>query len=306
MPETMAYKANIKSEVADVDAKLGVVVSYPATFDVIDSGMERFRKGAFARTIKSWGPEGKRRIKALFDHAPYWIVGKPTSLKEDDFGLRAETQFARTTMAKDVLTLIEDEIITEQSVGYSLLDSKPAKKNEGDEGEDFPVLDLLEAKLFEYSFLAWGMNMDTPIVDIKTEMLREMGHVNRALMEGNFETDEVPEMLEKMLRKWRRQLDLLDEVAQGEKESDNNSEPRPDRKGSPSRTPSPETPVREAEASEEAKASGKSKGSDTDLVEVHPEDLKDLLERLDGKAKSGQAEKAERELLEAFAHKVGL
>jgi phage prohead protease, HK97 family len=149
----------VPGKIKDLDTKRGVVVSYPSTFNNIDSQNERVMKGAFARTINSWGPEGKQRVKALFNHEPWSIVGKPIVLREDDIGLYAETQFVPTTLSKDVLTLVEHGVITEQSIGFSPV---VEEKNEDD-----GVLDIREVKLYEYSFLAWGANMDTPIVGVK-------------------------------------------------------------------------------------------------------------------------------------------
>ena len=179
----------------DLDVKQGVVTGYASTFGVVDDGGDRVRKGAYARTIKTWGPEGKRRIKALYQHDPAWLVGRPTILREDDVGLYHETQFSKTRLANDVLTLIHDGVITEQSIGYDTI--RKADKD--------GVRELQELRLWEYSFVTWGMNENTPIVGTKS-LADRMNRMEKALREATFETDEVPLVLERALKEWQAAL----------------------------------------------------------------------------------------------------
>jgi uncharacterized protein len=196
------------SVIKDVDGKKGIVISYPSTFDVVDGGRERVKRGAFNRTINAWGPEGKKRTKVLFNHEPWSIIGRPLVLREDDIGLYAESHIAPTRLGKDVLTLIENEVITEQSIGYNLVRSEKS--------EDDNVLDILEVKLFEYSFLAWGMNSETPIVGLKgpsrDTVKDDMRRVEKVLSSGEFETEEVPELLTRCLKQWQEDLDQEEPV----------------------------------------------------------------------------------------------
>lgn len=191
---------DVKDTLADIDMAKGIVVSYPSTFDTVDAGRERVKKGAFARTIKSWGPLGKMRTKVLFDHKPFHLIGRPLELSEDSKGLRAVSQISQTSLGKDILTLINDRVITEQSIGYDLVRQEKAKDG---------VLDILEVKLYEYSFLAWGMNEDTPIIDLKgfdpkaeESVVEQMKRMEKALHDGTFETEEIPFMLELALKQW--------------------------------------------------------------------------------------------------------
>jgi uncharacterized protein len=194
------------SVIKDIDAKRGIVVSYPSTFDVVDSGKERVKRGAFNRTINAWGPEGKKRTKVLFNHEPWSIIGRPLVLREDDYGLYAESQIVPTRLGADVLKLIESEVITEQSIGYT-----PVRQ---EKNEDDGVVDIMEVKLYEYSFLAWGMNQETPIVGMKGEgnprqLALEMQRVERALKDADFQTEDIPEMLSRVLKQWREELDSM-------------------------------------------------------------------------------------------------
>lgn len=196
------------AEIKDVDAKQGIVISYPSTFNVVDSGKDRVIKGAFKRTINSWGPEGSKRTKVLFNHEPWSIIGRPLVLREDDFGLYAESKIVPTNVGRDVLLLLENEVITEQSIGYT-----PVKH---EKNEETGVRDLQEVKLYEYSFLAWGMNERTPIVSMKREhvlgdLAVSMKRVERVLQSGEFSTDEVPEMLTRVLAQWQEDVKAMSE-----------------------------------------------------------------------------------------------
>jgi uncharacterized protein len=199
------------SVIKDIDAKKGIVVSYPSTFDVLDGGRERVKRGAFNRTINSWGPGGKKRTKVLFNHEPWSIIGRPVVLREDDYGLYAESQIVPTRLGADVLMLIENEVITEQSIGFT-----PVRTEKNDEEN---TLDILEVKLYEYSFLAWGMNSETPIIGVKGEdaadrILLDMKRVERVLKSGEFHTDDIPEMLTRVLTQWQEDLETMKKNAE--------------------------------------------------------------------------------------------
>lgn len=182
-------------EIKDINPTKRIVAGYPSTFGTLDSHGDIVDKGAFARTVNAWGPEGKNRIKALYQHDPAWLVGRPVVLREDEFGLYAETQFADTAMARDTLRLIEDGIITEQSIGYDVVRAEP-----GD-----GATHLKELRLYEYSFVTWGANEVTPITGFKgTVGLREkMERMERALKSGKFDSDDVPMMMEIAINQWK-------------------------------------------------------------------------------------------------------
>lgn len=182
-------------EIKDINPGKRIVVGYPSTFGTLDSHGDIVDRGAFARTVNAWGPEGKNRIKALYQHDPAWLVGRPLVLREDEFGLYAETQFADTAMARDTLRLIEDGIITEQSIGYDVVRAEP-----GDGANH-----LKELRLYEYSFVTWGANEVTPITGVKGQAgLREkMERMERALKSGKFDSDDVPMMMEIAINQWK-------------------------------------------------------------------------------------------------------
>ena len=149
--------------VKDIDGKKGIVRGYYSSFGVIDSWREVLVKGAFTKTVMEWGPKGKRRIKHLLHHVPYWGAGVIQELEEDNFGLLFTTKMMNHERGRDTLIEYEEGHFTEHSIGFRII------KWEWDDEND--VLLLIEVQLYEGSSVAWGANPETPVVDIKA--LRE-------------------------------------------------------------------------------------------------------------------------------------
>lgn len=119
---------------------------YASIFGNIDDGGDIMQAGAFAKTIN----ENIKRIKVLFMHNVMSVIGLPTKLFEDTKGLYFDAQVSKTTLGKDVMTLIHDKVITDMSIGYN-----PIKWSWDEEME---VRTLQEVRLWEISPVTWGMN----------------------------------------------------------------------------------------------------------------------------------------------------
>jgi len=207
-------------QLKDLDRKSGVVVGYFSTKHVKDSVGDIILDGAYKRTINSWGPRGKNRIKVLRQHNPTLLLGRPLVLEEDDIGLYHESKISKTSLGLDTLTLLEDGVITEQSIGYDIVDGEF-----GDELDEdgWPTFFLREIRLWEGSFVTWGANEVTPILEVRSndayqpraeELLEQFQQVQKCLRNGDWQTDEVPEMLELTLKGWEplvRKLQLQKE-----------------------------------------------------------------------------------------------
>ena len=206
-PELKYKDIPLANTLKDIDGKRGIIEGYFSTKYVIDSWRERVVDGAFKRTFKNWGPEGKDRIKPLYQHMPTMLLGKAMELVEDEIGARHVTKFSETSLAKDVFKLIEDQVITEHSFGYDLLDWAPADESddENHDGELAGVIDLKEVRVWEYSFVTWGANMQTPILDVKSlwghpeakdVALEQLEVIEKSLRTGEWNTDEIPFTME--------------------------------------------------------------------------------------------------------------
>lgn len=166
MPADAAPPALVK----DIDGKKGIVTVYFAAFGNIDAFREVIIPGAFAKTIREWGPTGKKRIKHLLHHNHMMAAGVVQELEEDNHGLLSVNKMLSTPRGRDTLIEYDEGHFTEHSIGFRII------KWEFDADED--VLILTEIQLFEGSAVTWGANQETPVIDIKS--LRE----DSAIFEG--------------------------------------------------------------------------------------------------------------------------
>lgn len=178
-------------EVKNVDSKKRIVQAYGSKFGNIDSDFDMIMPGAFTKTINENGPTGKNRIFHLWQHKTDQILGKPSIIKEDGFGLYFESQIEDTTLGNDVLKLYDKGIINEHSIGYSVV------KFENHEDH----FKLTEIRLFEISAVTWGANAETPTVGMKTEdkakfIFDELASLRKLLRHGGLETEEMNFFLE--------------------------------------------------------------------------------------------------------------
>ena len=178
-------------KIKDLDSKKGIVQGYFASFGTLDSDEDVFEKGAFKKSILEVGPKSQKpRVKHLLDHSTAKAIGTLLELEEDNIGLLYTSQLGRHSLGRDALMMYEDGIITEHSVGFNTI-----KSENGTAGYNI----IKEARLWEGSSLqAWGANMNTPVVGVKTftkeDIKERINKFQKALRVGNY-TDETFEML---------------------------------------------------------------------------------------------------------------
>ncbi|WP_161492726.1 HK97 family phage prohead protease [Spirosoma sp. 209] len=180
----MKYKlTDAPGQIKDADPKTGVVTGYFSCFGNKDSDGDIIRPGAFTKTILENGPDSaKPRIKHLLDHRTNQSIGRLTVLKEDGFGLYYESQIGSHALGMDFLKMAESGLITEHSIGYSVIKGNPTQD----------AYELLELKLYEGSSLQfYGANPNTPLTGIKSEgdLLHYLHLVDNQLHKGTL-TDE--------------------------------------------------------------------------------------------------------------------
>lgn len=145
----MMETKNCELRLKGLDIKNRIVEGYFAIFNNVDSQNEMFVKGAFAKTIAENGTKGKNRIKHLYNH--FDTVGVLQELYEDDEGVRFVSKIGTHTLGNDVLRMIDEGLITENSVGYQYIPDK-IEYLDG-------VTVLKEVKMWEGSSLdKWGAN----------------------------------------------------------------------------------------------------------------------------------------------------
>src|SRR5690606_18777435 len=142
--------------VKDVDALQGIVRAYWSAFGNQDSDGDIIEKGAYAKTIRERGPQGSDRIQFLYQHETKMLIGRPLEMVEDDHGLLVTAKVSKTVLGRDVLTLYEDGVLREHSVGIDVLLRRDAARER-----------IAEVRLWEGSPVTWGANPLTPTVDVK-------------------------------------------------------------------------------------------------------------------------------------------
>lgn len=221
----MLKRKNAGGGIADVDERKSIVVGYASRFDNIDSHGDIVVRGAFKRTID----HNSRRVKSLMHHDPVQIVGRPMKMVEDERGLYTETKVSDTALGRDLLTLIADEVIDEMSIGYIPV----SEEYDQEKGANI----VSEVKLVEYSFVTLASNPEARIEGLKgtaavSEITSSMKRLEKALRDGSFVTDEVPEAIEFIVKYWRSvleetksELEVVPEQDIVESESQNDDSP---------------------------------------------------------------------------------
>lgn len=96
------------------------IEGYGAVYGNVDSYKDIVQAGAFDAFLAS---EGAKRVKFCYCHSMREVIGKVEEMKSDEKGLWFRVKISNTTLGKDVATLIEDEALTEFSIGYKTEDS---------------------------------------------------------------------------------------------------------------------------------------------------------------------------------------
>ncbi len=218
--------ATTNATVKDIDLIQGIVRMYFSAFGNVDSYREVVMPGFFKKTIKEWGPKGRKRIAHLFNHNPTHRVGVLQELIEDKHGLLATSKILGQDHSKgrDALIEYEEGAIVEHSIGFRLI------KWEFDPDKD--VLLLIEGQLYEGSGVTWGANMETPVVDVKAlqedpllfdNMISQIQAIERCLRREV--TDEKAMELESQLTSFGRIFAQLDKALREEFQLDQLEEP---------------------------------------------------------------------------------
>jgi HK97 family phage prohead protease len=176
------------------------VVVYYSAFGNVDSDGDIITPGAFTKSLKENGPQGKNRIWHLFNHSTDKPIAKPYEMMEDSFGLKAYVKMPNTTLGRDTYELYKDGHITEHSIGFQTV--KSAERSMG-------VTEITEIKLFEGSSVLWGANSNTPTVMVKSEIkatvIDEISKTIKSLRNGLY-TDETFGLLELKLKQLQQYL----------------------------------------------------------------------------------------------------
>ena len=192
-------KKGVSGAPIDMSDDSRTIVVYYSAFGNVDSDGDMIMPGAFTKSLKENGPQGKNRIWHLFNHSTDKPVAKPFDMAEDSFGLKSYVKMPNTTLGRDTYELYKDGHITEHSIGFQTVKSQAKSAYN----------EISEIKLFEGSSVLWGANANTPTVMVKSEIkatvIDEIAKTIKSLRNG-FYTDETFGLLELKLKQLQQYL----------------------------------------------------------------------------------------------------
>jgi HK97 family phage prohead protease len=159
----------------DIDESNGIVKGYGSVFNNIDSDNDIILAGAYTKTLN----ENGSRVRYCNQHRIDQPLGKFTELREDGNGLYFVAEIPKTRLGEDVLLLMKNGVINENSVGIM-----PIVKSFRQDG----VRELKEVKLYEISCVTLAANPLAMITDAK-------GLIDQELLSKRFD------VLAKMIKK---------------------------------------------------------------------------------------------------------
>ncbi len=156
--EGMIHKTS-KFEVKESNDDNRTIKGYASVFSNLDSDNDIIKSGAFKKTIKEMGPEGRDAVKLCAQHDLGRPVAKMISLKEDSHGLYMEAKFGTHRDGEDYYRMAKEGIINEFSVGFG-----PVSKEDNSKGG----YDFSEVKLYEVSMVTIAANDQAVVTEVKS------------------------------------------------------------------------------------------------------------------------------------------
>lgn len=208
---------NMKADVIDVDTNRNTVSGVLNTFFYVDSELDMLIPGSTLTSINNSGPNSnaKAKIQHLKDHkmATDFIVGKFLTLEETTVNDRPVLRFDSKVVDRSTLSLYQEEIINQHSIGFRYVDINFAEKDSENEiarelwDEFFPKAInpevpeetgffwvVKEIQLFEGSSVVFGANDQTETLGVKNKdpktveltLLSQMELLQKNIKNGKF------------------------------------------------------------------------------------------------------------------------
>ena len=218
---------DISEAVIDVDKATRTVKAVWSHIGNKDYDNDIIAKGAFDRTIRERGPNGKKMIWSLVDHysSTKHAFGKPKELYVEGNRLIAVTDIVMTDAGEDILKLYDAGCINQHSIGFSTVVDEYDKANN--------VRTIKEVILYEGSAVLWGANDQTPTLDVKAltkpqqqkNIYDRLERLKSAIRNGSF-TDETFSLLEIEFSQLQKAVSEIE----GTKKDDESTKPPVDTK----------------------------------------------------------------------------
>jgi len=167
----MTFSAEIKAD--GDDGKIGKIKGYGSVFGVVDSYGESVEKGAFDKSLKTYGLPAM-----LLQHSSGDVIGVWTKAYEDDKGLVLEGEInLEVQKAREAYALAKQGALKGLSIGFYTRESQYDKDG---------IRHLLDVELIEVSMVTFPANRAANITGVKSaahkserefeEFLRDAGY----------------------------------------------------------------------------------------------------------------------------------
>ena len=136
------------------------VAGYASLFDIEDHGRDIVRSGAFARSLKSKGPQG---VRMLFQHDAAEPVGVWEEIREDGRGLYVRGRLlSDAPRGRAALGLVREGAVDGLSIGFRTIRSAPRPGG----GRDLLELDLWEVSIVTFPMLSQArLSVSAPVAE---------------------------------------------------------------------------------------------------------------------------------------------
>lgn len=152
----------IEEKASDGTKSCRRVKGYASTYGNTDRVGDRIIAGAFAKSIAEYKSKN-RQIKVYYNHDTYGSLPiggiKADNVVDDNIGLNVTIDLADTSEANDIYALLKQGVLTDMSIGYSVLKDEYSKFDNARE--------LIELKLWEVSIVGEPANELAQINEVK-------------------------------------------------------------------------------------------------------------------------------------------
>jgi len=179
----------------EVEGKLyGLIKGYASTFNNIDRGYDRIKKGAFKKTLEDHANRN-RQIRMYSQHQK--LIGGFPEFKETDKGLLVSGNVNLDVQeGKEIYSLAKQGVISDLSIGYIAREVKFTDEEFVDEKNNKvtrTIRDILSLDLYEVSLVSEPMNQNAVITSIKS--LQNITDVSKLLKQKGFSNKDANEII---------------------------------------------------------------------------------------------------------------
>lgn len=191
---------SIAAEVKDFDFKSRTVTGYFSRFGNVDSDGDMLMPGAFVKSIKERGTDGKNIIPHISDHIMTLdnVLAKPKLYEVADGGF-FESTIVDTTKGIDRLKQYRDGLIDQHSFGFRTI-QKQDKSN---------YTEIKEVFLYEISSVVLGANENARFSGFKSmskpQIIDRYNLLTKCFKNGDY-TDEYFYILEAQIKQMEKEI----------------------------------------------------------------------------------------------------